>query len=313
MSALYAIAAVLAASGFLLAAGGLFYRAHRAQQADITLERRISGTQAKPEDADAVLPDSWFSRRLLDLVAIGKRFSGSRLEKALLTPEDFLLLDQTGWNNKAGTAAYLGGRVLLALLMPLVALLLLRPAGIQVVVVTLTAAAFGVLAPKFALNIWAGRLRKKVGEELPLMIDLLRLLQGVGFSTDQSLQMLGDKLQVAIPVIGKELASANLSYSRGRGRAQSLRRLSAAFGNDDLQSLIQLILQVHQHGGAVQDPLRQFSARLREQRRMTMKEKVGKLSVKMTVVMMLTLLPALMLVLAGPAILALADALTKMS
>jgi tight adherence protein C len=49
--------------------------------------------------------------------------------------------------------------------------------------------------------------------------------------------------------------------------------------------------------------------RLREQRRMKMKEKVGKLSVKMTVVMMATLLPALMLVLAGPAIISLASAM----
>jgi len=75
---------------------------------------------------------------------------------------------------------------------------------------------------------------------------------------------------------------------------------------------VQLILQVHAHGGAVQEPLRQFSIRLREQRRSTLKEKVGKLSVKMTVVMMLTLLPALMLVLAGPAIIALASALTQL-
>ena len=43
-----------------------------------------------------------------------------------------------------------------------------------------------------------------------------------------------------------------------------------------------------------------------------MKEKVGKLSVKMTVVMMITLLPALMLVLAGPAIISLAAAIKGM-
>ncbi|MCY1188375.1 hypothetical protein D9M73_294760 [compost metagenome] len=52
--------------------------------------------------------------------------------------------------------------------------------------------------------------------------------------------------------------------------------------------------------------------RLREQRRMKMKEKVGKLSVKMTVVMMVTLLPALMLVLGGPAIISLVNAVRGM-
>ena len=101
-------------------------------------------------------------------------------------------------------------------------------------------------------------------------------------------------------------------FVHGRTRAQSLRRLSEVYADDYLASLMQLILQVHAHGGAVQEPLRQFSIRLREQRRNTLKEKVGKLSVKMTVVMMLTLLPALMLVLAGPALVALATTMSKM-
>jgi tight adherence protein C len=73
-----------------------------------------------------------------------------------------------------------------------------------------------------------------------------------------------------------------------------------------------MIVQVDAHGGAVQEPLRQFGVRLREQRKMRMKELSGKLSVKMTLVMMLTLLPALMLVLAGPAVIALVGAVSKL-
>jgi len=184
--------------------------------------------------------------------------------------------------------------------------------GFSRAMVIFGALAFGILLPKFALRAWAMRLRKQVSAELPLLIDLLRLLQGVGFSMDQSLQTLGDKLRNAIPVLGREIHQANIAYMHGRSREQSLRRLGESFDDEDLRSLVQLILQVHAHGGAVQEPLRQFSIRLREQRRSTLKEKVGKLSVKMTVVMMLTLLPALMLVLAGPAIIALASALTKL-
>lgn len=183
--------------------------------------------------------------------------------------------------------------------------------GFNRVMLMLAALAFGILLPKFALRAWATRLRRRVSAELPLLIDLLRLLQGVGFSMDQSLQTLGDKLRNAIPVLGREIHQANIAYMHGRTRQQSLRRLSESFDDEDLRSLVQLIMQVHEHGGAVQEPLRQFSVRLREQRRSSLKEKVGKLSVKMTVVMMLTLLPALMLVLAGPAIIALATALTR--
>lgn len=246
------------------------------------------------------------------LAALGERFHGGRLQAALLAPEDRLLLDQAGWNTRSGTAIFLALRLLLAVLCLLLALVLFDSSGVQRIVVMLAALAFGILLPKFALRAWAVRLRQRVNAELPLLIDLLRLLQGVGFSMDQSLQTLGDKLRGAIPVLGREIHQANIAYMHGRTRAQSLRRLGESFDDEDLRSLVQLMLQVHEHGGAVQEPLKQFSLRLREHRRATLKEKVGKLSVKMTVVMMLTLLPALMLVLSGPAIIALADAMTRL-
>lgn len=312
MNLLLTLAAALAAAALLLAAGSLLYRAHRAQRAEATLQSALTPRTPVAADAGSVDSRPWWKLRLEELAAIGHHFEDSRLQKALLAPEDRLLLEQAGWNHSTGTAVFLALRVLLAAFTPIVAILLLRPAGLQFLAVIGGGIAAGILLPKFALKSWATRLRRKVSDELPLLIDLLRLLQGVGFSMDQSLQMLGDKLKVALPVLGNELQQAHIAYTHGRSRAQSLRRLSESFGDDNLRSLMQMVLQVHQHGGAVQDPLRQFGERLREQRRMEMKEKVGKLSVKMTMVMMLTLLPALMLVLAGPAILALADALTKM-
>ncbi|WP_293705395.1 type II secretion system F family protein [Stenotrophomonas sp. UBA7606] len=310
MNPLLIIALLLVMVALLLAGGGLLYHGRRNQQASSALQSALDATHHTTPDNTP--KGSWWQRRLADLSAIGQQFDGSRVQKALLAPEDKLLLEQVGWNHSAGTAAFLALRLLLAMVLPLLGLLLLRPQGGKFFLVLMVGFALGVLLPKLVLRSWAGRLRKKVDDELPLLIDLLRLLQGVGFSIDQSLQMIGDKLHVAVPVLGRELQVANANYSRGRSRAQSLRRLSESFDNDDLRSLVQMVLQVHQHGGAVQEPLKQFGMRLREQRRMKMKEKVGKLSVKMTVVMMLTLLPALMLVLAGPAIISLSNALKGM-
>ena len=307
MNTLLFFAMILVVLALLLAAGGLLYHGHRSQRATAALQTALDHNHHVTDEAAP--KQGWWRQRLADLSAIGQQFEGSRIQKALLAPEDKLLLEQVGWNHTTGTASFLALRLLLALLLPVLGLLLVRPQGSQAFIVLLVGFALGILLPKLVLRSWAGRLRRKVDEELPLLIDLLRLLQGVGFSIDQSLQMIGDKLHIAVPVLGKELQAANLSYTRGRSRAQSLRRLSESFDNDDLRSLMQMVLQVHQHGGAVQEPLKQFGMRLREQRRMKMKEKVGKLSVKMTVVMMATLLPALMLVLAGPAIISLASAM----
>ncbi|WP_239946630.1 type II secretion system F family protein [Dyella terrae] len=247
--------------------------------------------------------------RWLDL--LGKRFERSRLGQALITPEDRMLLGQINRNTGEGRAVFLGLRLALAMAVPLPVLLWQAPSGFRAFVVFIGAAAFGLIAPKFALSAWAQRLRKRADSELPLLIDLLRLLQGVGFSVDQSLQMVADRFQEAMPLLSREVGDANALYLRGRSRMQSLHRL-CEFDNDGLKTLVQILVQVHEHGGAVQEPLRQFGDRLREQRKLRMKEQSGKLSVKMTVVMMLTLIPALMVVLAGPAVISLIASMTKL-
>jgi len=296
---------VLAAGVALLGLGG-WVRGNREARTSATLQTALRPRDAAPpEPAPARDSFGWLQQ-------LGQVFAGGRLEAALLANEDRLLLDLAGWNTRRGTAIYLALRLMLAVLVLVAALAMSDATGVSRLMVVIAALAAGLLLPKFALSSWVSRRRRAVSNELPLLIDLLRLLQGVGFSMDQSLQTLGDKLRNAIPVLGREIHQANIAYMHGRSREQSLRRLGESFDDEDLRSLVQLILQVHAHGGAVQEPLRQFSIRLREQRRSTLKEKVGKLSVKMTVVMMLTLLPALMLVLAGPAIIALASALTKL-
>ncbi|WP_093138674.1 type II secretion system F family protein [Pseudoxanthomonas sp. GM95] len=307
---LLAAAILIFAIALLLLGSDLWTRARLDNRRDQALERAFGNAQPQdaPEQTGGVR-----SQLLEQLASLGRRFEGSRVRDWLLADEDRLLLDQVGWNNSSGTAVFLGLRLLLALLLPLAVLALGDLQGIKAFVVPLAALAAGVLLPKFALRSWARHLCKQASDELPLLIDLLRLLQGVGFSVDQSLQMLGEKLRPALPVLGRELADANAAYSLGRARAQSLHRLAESFGDKDLRSLVQLMVQVHQHGGAVQEPLRQFSLRLREQRRMEMKEKVGKLSVKMTVVMMFTLLPALLMVLAGPALIALGSTIARMA
>ncbi|MGE8209686.1 MAG: type II secretion system F family protein [Stenotrophomonas rhizophila] len=312
-STLLIVALLLLALGVgLLGIAGLWLSGQQ-QRTAATLQGALRSREPRaPAESGTPPPVAAAPRGWAWLATLGERFNGGRIEAALLAPEDRLLLDQAGWHTRVGTATFLALRLLIALAGLLLAAMFYDGDGLSRVVVMGAALGAGVLLPKFALRAWATRLRRRVSAELPLLIDLLRLLQGVGFSMDQSLQTLGDKLRSAIPVLGREIQQANTAYMHGRSRQQSLRRLVESFGDEDLRSLVQLMLQVHEHGGAVQEPLRQFSVRLREQRRSALKEKVGKLSVKMTIVMMLTLLPALMLVLSGPAIIALANAVNRL-
>ncbi|RYZ08767.1 MAG: type II secretion system F family protein, partial [Comamonadaceae bacterium] len=175
------------------------------------------------------------------------------------------------------------------------------------------AAVAGFMAPKWLLGRLAAARREQVAQELPLFVDLLRLLQGVGLSLDQSLQIMADEFAHVLRVLARELEIANRQYSQGRTREHSLQRLGTLHGNESLGNLVALLVQVDRHGGAVQEPLAQFGERLRERRRAELKGRIGRITVKMTGVMVTTLLPALVIVTAGPGFLAVIRSLGAMS
>ncbi|ODP31986.1 type II secretion system F family protein [Pandoraea sp. ISTKB] len=325
---------LMVAAGLLLAASAILLRAvrqgrnervidqvlaNRQQQALAALRAASApaGARVRSDDETDESLDSgqrgW--RSLLDrAAALGKQWSETRLGQNLIAAEDRLLLAQCGYDSVRAKSLFIFSRVALAVVLPLLVWLWFPGGGgIGTILRLIGAAGAGLLAPKFYIQRKAAQRRRDLVDELPLLIDLLRLLQGVGLSMDQSLYVVVSDFREVLPILSKEFEAANRQYASGRGREASMGRLREVYDNDDLRALVRLIVQVEQHGGAVQEPLQQFSDRLREQRRQTMKERIGKLTVKMTLAMMLTLLPALMLVVAGPAILSLTKSMEAMN
>ncbi|WP_280817480.1 type II secretion system F family protein [Variovorax sp. TBS-050B] len=286
---------LLAMAGLLI--GGELRRARRGSVLGRAIRRGGEGTPvdaAEPEappPSDVELPFHWLD---------------TRLGRLLVADEDRNLIDQCGFPSQRAQLIFLVLRVLLAVLLPVAAYWVWAGGQPQRQVFAVLAAAFviGFMAPKWLLARQAASRRERVAHELPLFVDLLRLLQGVGLSLDQSLQIMAADFSHVLHVLGHELAIANRQYSQGRTREHSLQRLGTLHRNDNLTSLVALLVQVDRHGGAVQEPLRQYSERLREHRRAEMKERIGKITVKMTGVMVITLLPALVIVTAGPGFLA---------
>ena len=238
----------------------------------------------------------------------------SRLGKLLVADEDRKLIDQCGFPSVRAQLNLLVLRLGTAVMLPALVYALQKTGVIQQQSLFLEAVAFvaGFLLPKWLLSRYAAARRERVAHELPLFVDLLRLLQGVGLSLDQSLQVMATDFTQVLQVLGGELVIANRQYAQGRPREHSLQRLATLHNNDSLAGLVALLVQVDRHGGAVQEPLRQFGDRLREHRRAELKERIGKITVKMTGVMVTTLLPALIIVTAGPGFLAVIRALGAM-
>ncbi|MDR6467032.1 tight adherence protein C [Paraburkholderia sp. GV068] len=244
----------------------------------------------------------------------GTRWLDTSIGRQVVAQEDRRLLEQCGFVDARARGLFLMARIAGAIVLPLVAgpIAHAHVDGPRYVLVVIVAFMCGVMAPKLVLRRRAAARRGAVVDELPMLVDLLRLLQGVGLSLDQSLQVMVNDFRGVLPVLASELEIAQGQFAAGRTREQSLSRLASSFDNEDLRAVVRLLIQVDRHGGAVQEPLKQFGDRLRETRRAMLRERIGRMAVKMTGVMILTLLPALMIVTAGPGVMSVSHSLKSM-
>jgi tight adherence protein C len=251
------------------------------------------------------------------LAAIG-RASAAWLDtpfgRVSVADEDRRLLERCGYLDAGARGRFFAARIAGAIAAPLALFALGHGAahGARFVMLMFMALSAGFMAPKWYVRRRAQTRQRAVNAELPMFVDLLRLLQGVGLSLDQSLQVMIQDFRTVLPVLATELALAQAQFATGRTREQSMKRLSTSYDNEDLSAIVRLIVQVEKHGGGVQEPLRQFGDRLRETRRAMLRERIGKLTVKMTGVMVITLLPALLIITAGPGFIAVVRALSAL-
>jgi tight adherence protein C len=328
---LVALALALAAFGLLLIAGLVLARMAAARRIERTLRhalderalqsaalaaaamRGAENAQGGAKAAARGARPTGFKGLLERFAHTGIRWLDTPIGRQVVAEEDRRLLEQCGFVDTRTRGLFLVARLLGTLVLPVLAGMLASghlqgPRHVALVIVAMMA---GFMLPKFVLRRRAGKRRLAVVDELPLLVDLLRLLQGVGLSLDQSLQVVVNDFRGMLPVLAGELDIAQRQFAAGRTREQSLNRLAASYDNEDLRAVVRLLVQVDRHGGAVQEPLKQFGDRLREARRAMLRERIGRLAVKMTGVMIVTLLPALMIVTAGPGVLAVQHSLSK--
>ncbi|MFM0394099.1 type II secretion system F family protein [Paraburkholderia phytofirmans] len=328
---LLALALALAALGLLLLAGLVLARVAAARRSERTLRhalderalqsaalaaaaaRGAEGAQAGAKAAVRSAPPTGFKGLLERFAHTGIRWLDTPFGRQVVAEEDRRLLEQCGFVDTRTRGLFLLARLFGALVLPVLAgtLASAHLDGSRYVALVIIAVMAGFMLPKLVLRRRAGKRRRAVVDELPLLVDLLRLLQGVGLSLDQSLQVVVSDFRGMLPVLAGELEIAQRQFAAGRTREQSLNRLASSYDNEDLRAVVRLLVQVDRHGGAVQEPLKQFGDRLREARRAMLRERIGRLAVKMTGVMIVTLLPALMIVTAGPGVLAVQHSLGK--
>lgn len=234
---------------------------------------------------------------------VGRLFGDDKFKSS----EEARLLRQAGVRAPAAVFVFFGLRLLLAAI-GLVGALILGIAGIfggaSAWLIAAGAAIALYLIPKFVLESRARQRMRRFNSELPFFVDMLGLLQGVGLSLEQSLYSLGQGQDIGLPVVTQELQTISQQMSAGRTRIDAMQHTADQILDRDFIELVSILRQIDKYGGDVGATLSGFSQRLQEKQRMALREYIGKLTVKMTGVMVLTMLPALLMITAGPGFLA---------
>ena len=290
MSAL--LAAVAAAFGVLLVLAGMAH-AHQPQPAQA----------AEPDEHDTFRAN--LNSSLSDRLLSG---SGSAAEQLVrrLTPSE--------WHERlrhrirlAGMEATLEPRVVYVgkvvgslvglVLLGGVALVLAVP-GPVLLLMLLLGAAGGFVAPDVVLGRRADDRQGEIRRNLPEALDLMAICVQAGVGLEQAITVVTERLQGPL---GEELTRFLNEVQLGFSRREALQNLRERNDCPELSTFVLSLLQADALGIAIGDVLKTQATEIRAKRRQRARERAAKAPIRLLFPLVFGILPALFIVILGPA------------
>lgn len=157
--------------------------------------------------------------------------------------------------------------------------------------------------PDFVLRRITESRRKKLGKGIPDALDLLVVCAEAGLGLDGALKKVADDFARSNPVTAEELSLLNAELTFFQDREEALHNFSKRVNLPLATSVVLALTQAERYGTPLSHALRTLSAEFRRERLLAAEQKAGRLPVIMTVPLIAFILPALFVVILGPAIL----------
>jgi len=208
-------------------------------------------------------------------------------------------LIQAGYRDAIQVNYYFGARIVSAFLGGLAVLLF---QGLDNFPLLIGVAGLGFFLPRFILKRMIKDRQKRIRLGLPDALDLTVICVEAGLALDQALMRVGQDLHHAHPDLSDEFHLVNLEMRAGKPRAEALRNLVDRTGVDDIRALVGTLIQTDRFGTSVAQALRVHSDSLRTERRQRAEEQAAKTTIKMVPPLVIFVLPSIIFVTIGPAV-----------
>ena len=231
-------------------------------------------------------------------------------EHVPIDPADASLLRRdlmaAGYHSDDALFYYQAGRVIAIVVFVLLALIFrgfITQNGILSIVIPVGAGMLGYFLPTLYLDHLVSARHERIRMSLPDALDLLVVSVEAGLGLDQAIQYVARELTNTYADISEELQLVNLEIRAGKRRVEALRNLAERTGEAELRKLVAILIQTERFGTSIADSLRTHSDFMRVRRRQEAEERANKVGVKLVFPIFFFILPAMLVVSAGPGLL----------
>ena len=169
----------------------------------------------------------------------------------------------------------------------------------------------GFVGPDLFIKNAISKRRLAIHKGLPDALDLMVICAEAGVALDGILKRVSEEFAASSSQLAEELQLTSLEIGFLPDRRQALQNLVNRTDMPAVRGLVNALIQSDKYGTPLAVSMRVLANEYREERMLRAEEKAARLPALLTVPMIIFILPPLFIVLIGPAVLRLIDALIK--
>jgi tight adherence protein C len=223
-------------------------------------------------------------------------------------------LIQAGFRDEAAHSIYIGGRMILPIV--LVGLAIVAGSTLDLppfprMLALIVGAGVGYVGPSYAIDKIRARRQRLIRLTLPDALDLMIVCLEAGLSMAAAVARVAREFARTSPPLCEELRLVTAEMQAGKSGADALRSLSDRVGTEEVSALVAMLVQAERFGTSVADSLRIHTAGMRTDRLQRAEERAQKAAVRLLFPAGLLIFPATLIVLMGPAVISMTDAFSR--
>lgn len=279
----------------------------------IIREIQLRALNARVSNVILGTPDR--SARARDMIgwlsSVGTRYRSFYAEENL--EQLRAVLQSSGFNHYRTLPIWIGVKIVSMVLFPVIAFLLAQlseRAPTDVLVFTMLGVVIGIMGPRLILTVLRRRFDAAIRLGTPDTIDLLVVCSEAGMGLEGALHRVAEEMNQANPAMAWVLYNLLDDLRILPSRADAFEKLAST--SDGLRRLGTMMSQSLQYGTPLSQVLRTIAADLRQERITKLEERAHKLGAKLTIPMVLFLLPAMFIIMGASPFLHLIRAFSQM-